>query len=266
MVHEAARCAARALGDLGTRRRRPYVGGTPPRAGEPVLLVPGFLAGDGTLRPMAAVLRSQGHRTYRSHIRANVGCTLDAATDLEARLVYLAKRRGSRVRIVATASEACWPGSRFPPSGPGRGHRDIGEPDAGAGCQTCRTEPQRRGAGAPVPRRSARSHGRGLRGRGVCTAELRPSQAAVGRGHRLHNDLQPPRRGRGLARLHRPGRGVRGGAFLPHRHGAGSQGHRRRRRGAPARRDVGWRRPAGTLSGRSRSRRNCAASPAGAPR
>jgi triacylglycerol lipase len=67
---------------------------------DPVILVPGFLAGDGTLRFMSAALRRQGFRTYRSHIRANVRCTLDAAAQLEGRLETIASRRGSRVQIV----------------------------------------------------------------------------------------------------------------------------------------------------------------------
>ena len=64
------------------------------------MLVPGFMAGDGTLRLMAAALRRAGFRTYRSHIHANVGCTLNAAAQLEARLESIAIRRGSRVQIV----------------------------------------------------------------------------------------------------------------------------------------------------------------------
>lgn len=73
---------------------------TPSRLGDPVILVPGFLAGDGTLRLLARTLRAEGYRTYRSHIHANVGCTLDAAAQLESRLESIAMRRGSRVQIV----------------------------------------------------------------------------------------------------------------------------------------------------------------------
>jgi len=68
--------------------------------GEPVLLVPGFLAGDSSLGPMSRTLRHQGFRTYRADIRANVGCTLSAAAQLEERLEEISQRRGSRVRIV----------------------------------------------------------------------------------------------------------------------------------------------------------------------
>jgi triacylglycerol lipase len=49
---------------------------------------------------MARALRRRGYRTYRSQITANVGCTLDAAAALEARLEAIAIRRGSRVSLV----------------------------------------------------------------------------------------------------------------------------------------------------------------------
>jgi triacylglycerol lipase len=66
----------------------------------PVVLVPGFMAGDGMLGPMAHELRRLGHRTYRSAMHANVGCTLDAADALEERIETIAARRGRKVTIV----------------------------------------------------------------------------------------------------------------------------------------------------------------------
>jgi triacylglycerol lipase len=41
----------------------------------PVILVPGFISGDVSLAFLARNLRRQGHRTFRSEIGANVGCT-----------------------------------------------------------------------------------------------------------------------------------------------------------------------------------------------
>ena len=99
VVGEAARYAVRSAGDRRTRRSTPYAARAAVR-GEPVILVPGFLAGDGTLSFMARVLRQQGYRTYRSHIHANIGCTLNAAAQLEQRLETIAARRGSRVQVV----------------------------------------------------------------------------------------------------------------------------------------------------------------------
>ncbi len=100
VLGEAGRYAWAAMSLRGERRQRPYAHRAPPREHEPVLLVPGFMAGDGSLALMRRALQQQGMRTYRSHIRANVGCTLDAAAQLETRLESIAGRRGSRVRVV----------------------------------------------------------------------------------------------------------------------------------------------------------------------
>jgi pimeloyl-ACP methyl ester carboxylesterase len=99
VLTEAGRYAAFAYASRGARRRTPY-GSRPVRVSEPVLLVPGFLAGDASLGPMNRILRHHGFRTYRAEIRANVGCTTAAATQLEERLEEIAQRRGSQVRIV----------------------------------------------------------------------------------------------------------------------------------------------------------------------
>jgi triacylglycerol lipase len=74
--------------------------GVPPGDGRPVLLVPGFMAGDGTLATMAKWLRSNGYRTRRAGIGTNMGCSQDACERLEERLEALAERTGSRVAIV----------------------------------------------------------------------------------------------------------------------------------------------------------------------
>lgn len=100
LVTEAGRYVMRSAGERRTRRGTPYAARAAAVAADPVVLVPGFLAGDGSLRFMASALRRQGFRTYRSHIHANVGCTLNAAAQLEARLESVAARRGSRVQIV----------------------------------------------------------------------------------------------------------------------------------------------------------------------
>lgn len=79
--------------------RRSRVGRRTPGE-EPVLLVPGFMAGDATLAGMAWMLRGAGYRTYRSGIRVNVACTRETADRLEGRLEEIAERRGRRVSIV----------------------------------------------------------------------------------------------------------------------------------------------------------------------
>ncbi len=74
--------------------------GVPPGDGRPVLLIPGFLAGDGTLATMARWLRANGYWTRRAGIRANVGCSQDACERIEERLEALAERTGQPVAIV----------------------------------------------------------------------------------------------------------------------------------------------------------------------
>ncbi len=100
LAGEATRRAARRVSRVREARRTSYAERPVHRAPEPVLLVPGFLAGDWTLAAMGADLRRHGYRTYRSGIHANVGCTLNAAAAVEARLESIAERRGTRVRIV----------------------------------------------------------------------------------------------------------------------------------------------------------------------
>ncbi len=100
VVAEGARYVVRSHADRRTRRHV-FVGPAPrDRSGAPVLLIPGFLAGDSSLGPLARGLREEGFRTYRSRILANVGCTRSALGLLEQRLEVVAERRGAPVHIV----------------------------------------------------------------------------------------------------------------------------------------------------------------------
>jgi triacylglycerol lipase len=74
--------------------------GVPPGEGRGVLLIPGFLAGDGSLGTMTQWLRAAGYRTKRAGIRSNVSCSELACARLEERLECLAARTGRRVAIV----------------------------------------------------------------------------------------------------------------------------------------------------------------------
>ncbi|KRF13908.1 hypothetical protein ASG90_13925 [Nocardioides sp. Soil797] len=97
---ESGRAMLRAAADKRELLGTPYVSRAPERSIEPVLLVPGFLAGDYTLRLMAHTLRRHGYRTYRSQISTNVSCLMTNAAMLERRLEAIATKRESRVRIV----------------------------------------------------------------------------------------------------------------------------------------------------------------------
>ncbi|MGZ4468343.1 MAG: lipase family alpha/beta hydrolase [Nocardioidaceae bacterium] len=99
-VTEAARLVRRTAADRLTRRRTPYALRAPLHGVEPVVLVPGFMAGDTSLALMARHLRRLGYRTYRSTMHANVGCTQDASAALERRIEAIAIKRGRKVTIV----------------------------------------------------------------------------------------------------------------------------------------------------------------------
>src|SRR3954447_2770199 len=75
-------------------------GGVPDGEGRPVLLIPGFMAGDGSMATMTRWLRENGYRTPRAGIRANVGCSEEYLTRLELRLEELAELTGHRVAII----------------------------------------------------------------------------------------------------------------------------------------------------------------------
>jgi len=58
------------------------------------------MAGDGSMGTMTHWLRQNGYRTHRAGIRANVGCSEDNLTRLEARLEERAQTTGQRVAII----------------------------------------------------------------------------------------------------------------------------------------------------------------------
>src|SRR5918997_4045026 len=78
--------------------------GVAPGGDRPVMLIPGFLAGDGSLGTMAKWLRANGYRTRRAGIRANVACSEDACRRLEERLEAFAARPGRPVRAANASS------------------------------------------------------------------------------------------------------------------------------------------------------------------
>ena len=99
-VGEGARLVRRTRADRRARGHAAYAVARRATPHDPVLLVPGFMAGDTTLAAMSAYLRHQGYRTYRAQIHVNAGCTREAADRLERRLESIAVRRGRKVTIV----------------------------------------------------------------------------------------------------------------------------------------------------------------------
>jgi pimeloyl-ACP methyl ester carboxylesterase len=85
---------ARLLADRGFRRPSR-------RTGDPaVLLVPGFMAGDQSLRALARWLHRRGSRTTGAGILLNTDCAERALDGIESRLRRLAERAGSRVVLI----------------------------------------------------------------------------------------------------------------------------------------------------------------------
>ena len=85
---------ARLLVDGPLRERRPH--GEP----RPVLLVPGFMAGDASLLVMRSWLRRRGHRVAMSGILANVDCSGRSVGRLERALERFAAECGRPVALV----------------------------------------------------------------------------------------------------------------------------------------------------------------------
>jgi triacylglycerol lipase len=68
--------------------------------GQPVLLIPGFLAGDGSLSMLTHWLRRSGYHTRKAGIRVNVDCSGRALTRLESCLEQLVERQGRPAVII----------------------------------------------------------------------------------------------------------------------------------------------------------------------
>jgi len=68
--------------------------------GQPVILIPGFLAGDRSLTLMGQWLRRIGYRTHGSGLSAHVGCSEATVSDIEERVVALSERYGRPVALV----------------------------------------------------------------------------------------------------------------------------------------------------------------------
>jgi pimeloyl-ACP methyl ester carboxylesterase len=74
--------------------------GVPRGDGRPVLLVPGFLAGDWTLRIMDGWLGRIGYQTYLSGILLNVQHSERLLAGLRRKVVEIEKETGSRVSLI----------------------------------------------------------------------------------------------------------------------------------------------------------------------
>jgi triacylglycerol lipase len=74
--------------------------GVPRGDGRPVVLAPGFLAGDYTLLVLGAWLRRIGYRPYTCGFVANVDCSNRALERVEGRVEAVHRRHGRRVALI----------------------------------------------------------------------------------------------------------------------------------------------------------------------
>ena len=65
-----------------------------------VMLIPGFMAGDSSLIPLANFLHRRGHRTIFGGIVSNSDCPRDTVRNLTSRLVQARERFGQRIAII----------------------------------------------------------------------------------------------------------------------------------------------------------------------
>ncbi len=74
--------------------------GVPKGDGRPVLLIPGFMAGDWMLRVLDSWLGRMGYRSYLSGILFNVHHSERLISDLRRKVAEIEKEHGSRVSLV----------------------------------------------------------------------------------------------------------------------------------------------------------------------
>jgi pimeloyl-ACP methyl ester carboxylesterase len=88
--------------ELAALRRNPIASGVglPEGDGLPVFLIPGYMAGDASLAPMARALRAAKYRPETSGVRLNVGCAAEMLGPIEARLAAHVATNGGRKAFV----------------------------------------------------------------------------------------------------------------------------------------------------------------------
>jgi len=74
--------------------------GVPHGSGEPVLLLPGFMAGDSSLSFMANWLKRVGYTPRRAGIRANIDCSEKAVRTLERRIEMSVSETGKPMQLI----------------------------------------------------------------------------------------------------------------------------------------------------------------------
>lgn len=90
----------RVLSEWNSTRDRGNWPVPPDGHGQPVMLIPGFLAGDASLTRMALWLRTGGYTLARSGIQWNTDCMAETVESLQRRLEAAVQRSGQRTLLV----------------------------------------------------------------------------------------------------------------------------------------------------------------------
>jgi len=95
--------------EYGSLRRQPIYK-SPPAAAQslPIMLIPGFLTGDGSLRAFESWLRRCGHRTHASGMRVNADCSEASMGRLEQRLQAFVETQGEPAVVIGQSRGGCF--------------------------------------------------------------------------------------------------------------------------------------------------------------
>ena len=85
-----------------------YGTGVPKGDGRPVLLIPGFFAGDWSLSTLARWLTRVGYRPYLSGIDWNVGCPDEKSERLGWRIAHITDECGMPAVVLGHSLAECW--------------------------------------------------------------------------------------------------------------------------------------------------------------
>ncbi|MGH7917154.1 MAG: esterase/lipase family protein, partial [Candidatus Binataceae bacterium] len=77
-----------------------YGSDVPHGNGEPILLIPGFFAGDWSMAPMARWLKRVGYRPYHSGIDLNLGCPREKVERLHWRVKAIVDETGMALTLI----------------------------------------------------------------------------------------------------------------------------------------------------------------------
>ena len=214
----------------------------------PVLLIPGFLAGDASLTLLASWLRRRGHQVCLSGIRVNTGCAgrelrrlEDVLASVDEPAILIGQSRGG---TLARALAARHPDAVAAVVMLGSPVLDLLAVSRGV-MRTVRSVARLGDLGVPGVFSSACQDG-------ACCTDYRAAAGPARGPHRRADGLLPQRRHRGLARLPGPQRDVRRDRRQPLR----DVGQRARVPGAPYSAPHTWSRGDGSMLMTAQSRTN----------